>query len=92
MSVFWLNHKLGVGFVGMWLDDFGGFGFVNLVLMLAYLWDHWFEDIIVDIDGYVVLVEVNCYGLLVFKCLILEGVICLLRWFVRKELMFWCWS
>lgn len=37
MSVFWLNHKLGVGFVGMWLDDFSGFGFVNLVLMLAYL-------------------------------------------------------
>jgi hypothetical protein len=36
MSVFWLNHKLGVGFVGMWLDDFGGFGFINLVLMLAY--------------------------------------------------------
>jgi hypothetical protein len=41
MGVFWLNQKLGVGFVGMRL-----------------------EDIIVDIDGYVVLVVMNCYGIL----------------------------
>jgi hypothetical protein len=25
MGVFWLNYKLGVGFVGMWLDDFWWF-------------------------------------------------------------------
>jgi len=25
MGVFWLNQKLGVGFVGMWLDDFWWF-------------------------------------------------------------------
>jgi len=25
MGVFWLNRKLEVGFVGMWLDDFWGF-------------------------------------------------------------------
>jgi hypothetical protein len=40
MGVFWLNQKLGVGFMGMRL-----------------------EDIIVDIDGYVVLVVMNCYGI-----------------------------
>jgi len=27
------------------------------------LWDYWLEDIIVDIDGYEVLVVMNCYGI-----------------------------
>jgi hypothetical protein len=62
----------------MRLDDFGGFGFVNLVLMLVYLWDHWFEDITVNIDGYVVLLVMNCYGIV--------GLIMIL-WLIEKLIL-----
>jgi hypothetical protein len=37
MGVFWLNHKLGVEFVGIWLDNFWWFGWIDLVLILAFI-------------------------------------------------------
>jgi hypothetical protein len=37
MGVFWLNQKLGVEFVGIWLDNFCWFGWIDLVLILAFI-------------------------------------------------------